>query len=539
MQRQEAMQNNSSIWRRLWCAETGVFLVVWLALMFCGRSMLLRDPGTYWHTVVGQQIIDSGEVVRQDSFSFTKGGKPWVAQWWAAEVGMAAVYAQVGWDGLLLVTATLLAAVYTLLSFRLLRAGLHPLPALLLMALVLVASSHQFHVRPLIFTIVLLAVTFVLLVDVETGRARLRRLWWVVPLTIFWANVHGGVLAGLGSVGLVVGGWCVVKLCGGEGPIRRPRDLLTAGMIVVACCAAVLINPYGLNLPRAWWNTLAMPLPGIIQEHRRLDPRDPEGLFTILLGAGYLFALVGVLPKRPRVTWLLPLVWFVLACQRIRHSPLFAITAVIALADLLPHTRWAQWLRGREMFAPPLEDKSRGGRWPAVILPVVLIIVAVVLQTAQVPVPLIGRGWAGPDRSRFPVELVPEIEQINAAADPNEPIFNDLNFGGFVIFHAPRMRVFIDDRCALYGTEFLTAYEDARLNHPGELDAWQRKYGFRYALVQTGLRFDGHLKRSPEWTQLKRTPSATLYQHPSNHSHPARAIDANNLSLHANATSAL
>ncbi|NQU21686.1 MAG: hypothetical protein HQ567_10410 [Candidatus Nealsonbacteria bacterium] len=507
------MQNDPPIWRRLWCAETGLFLVVWLALMFCGRNMLLRDPGTYWHTVVGEQILDGGEVVREDSFSFTNGGKPWVAHCWAAEVGMAAVYRHVGWDGLLLVTVTLLAAVYTLLGSRLFRAGLHPLPALLLMAMVLVASSHQFHARPLIFTMVLLAVTFAILVDVESGRGRLRRLWWIVPLTIFWANVHGGVLAGLGSVGLVVGGWCAVKLFGSEGPIRQPRDLLAAGMVVLACCAVVLINPYGLDLPRTWWNTLTMPLPGLIQEHRPLDPTDPQGLATILLGAGYLFALAGVLPKRPRITWLLPLVWFVLACQRIRHAPLFAITAAIAAADLLPHTRWAEWLRGREMFAPPREDETHGARWPAAILPVLLIGAAIVLQAAHVSMPVIGRGWAGPDPSRFPVELVPELEQINAAAEPNEPIFNDLDFGGFVIFHAPRMRVFIDDRCALHGTELLNAYDDAWRNHPAKLDDWQREHGFRYALVRTGLNFDRHLKQSPEWTVVKRTAVGTLYRH--------------------------
>ena len=53
-------------------------------------------------------------------------------------------------------------------------------------------------------------------------------------------------------------------------------------------------------------------------------------------------------------------------------------------------------------------------------------------------------------------------------------IFNDLNFGGFLIYHAPRLRVFVDDRCSLYGGEFLGAYDRARREDPAQIDRWQR-----------------------------------------------------------------
>ena len=33
-----------------WRAETGIFLGLWLLLMFAGRDRLFRDPGTFWHT---------------------------------------------------------------------------------------------------------------------------------------------------------------------------------------------------------------------------------------------------------------------------------------------------------------------------------------------------------------------------------------------------------------------------------------------------------------------------------------------------------
>ena len=68
-------------------------------------------------------------------------------------------------------------------------------------------------------------------------------------------------------------------------------------------------------------------LPQVVNEHMPLDPTSPLGLAVIGLGAFYLFMLAGTLPKRPRVSWLIPLVWFVLSFKGIRQGPLFAVCA--------------------------------------------------------------------------------------------------------------------------------------------------------------------------------------------------------------------
>ena len=141
-------------------------------------------------------------MLRDDPFSFTFAGEPWVADQWLAECGMAAVHRLAGWDGLLLLTATLLAASTPGFAARLLRGGLHLLPAGLLLAVAMLVGSPQFHVRPLVLTIGLLGVTFAL-AGRRRGRPpkRLRQLWWLVPLFVLWTNLHGGVLAGIGTVG--------------------------------------------------------------------------------------------------------------------------------------------------------------------------------------------------------------------------------------------------------------------------------------------------------------------------------------------------
>ena len=485
-----------------------LFFIIWFFLLFAGRSAMLRDPGCFWHLVDGQKMLAAGDVLRNDSFSFTFDGQPWVADQWLAECGMAIVHEKAGWDGLLLLSTAMLAAVYAWIAMRLLRGGLHWLPVGLLSAVVLLIGAPQFHVRPLILTIALLGVTFAWLVDVEAGRKRTGQLWWLVPLFILWTNLHGGVLAGIGTVGLCVSGWCIASVFDKTAACRLRRAI---GWIFlsVALVATTLMNPYGVDLPRDWLKTLAMPLPDLIVEHTRLNLTEPTGWVTVVLAVGYLAVLIGVLPKRPRIVWLVPLVWFVLAVLRVRNAPLFAVTAALAVADMLPHSRVGRWLARREMLGA---TKPPAG-WRSAVLPTIVVASALMIQMAGVGVPVIGRGWAQFDRNYWPMELLPQLKEINQTSPEGTPIFNDLSLGGFLIYHAPRLRVFIDDRCSLYGEDFLEAYDHARRENPAEIDRWQRQYGFRHAVVESGGKFDNHLAESASWTLLARTSTATLYQY--------------------------
>ena len=73
-----------------------IFVALWLLLLLAGRSAMLHDPGSFWHVVAGQRMLATGQVLREDPFSFTFAGRPWVADQWLAECGMAAVHRLAG-----------------------------------------------------------------------------------------------------------------------------------------------------------------------------------------------------------------------------------------------------------------------------------------------------------------------------------------------------------------------------------------------------------------------------------------------------------
>jgi cytochrome b subunit of formate dehydrogenase len=315
----------------------------------------------------------------------------------------------------------------------------------------------------------------------------------------------------------VITGWVITWILWHHGPITLRRQAVLLFGITAACGLTAFINPYGAKLPKAWFAIMGSPLVSkIIVEHAPLAS-SPATLAAVLPAVAlYLATLAGVFPKRPRVTWLLPLIWLCLAWMRVRHASLFAVTFAVVLPDMLPHVRWIKWLsnHGSEFFTlqnpspSPYSGKFKVG--PAVI-PLLLIITTLGFQIAGIRLPVLGSSWAKLDPAYWPVGLIGELKSIELRVPDGTPIFNDFLYGGFIIYYAPRFRVFIDDRCELYGDSGLYRFVVAEEN-PCIIDAFVEEYGLQFALVMADSNFDRYLSNSKNWSMIARTDSAALYQ---------------------------
>lgn len=471
--------------RRFWRPETALFLALWVGLCLAGRSRMVRDPGTFWHTSVGERILTTGEVPRTDPFSYTHGGQPWVASQWLAEVLMALLDRVGGLDLQFLVAVTVVAGLFTWLGLRLMRGGLHWSLSVSLLALALAVSAGHFHVRPLLATLVLFAVMVGWLIDVEAERIPVTRLLWLLPLFVLWTNLHGGMLGGLATLLLAILGWGVWRAVGWPSPFRWWMVPLWVG-----CALTSLVSPYGLDMPRTWLSIMSMPeLKELIVEHRAPRWTDFDTLALLALGGGYFGLLLATLPTRPRVAWGLPLVWLILSLDRVRHMPLFAILVLLVLADLFSSTSLARRLvaRGSDLYTPPTEPFPP--RAPLWTLGAVVLLVA-----ACLPIP-----YAVLDPERWPIALLPHLREHE---EPGKPIYNSVNDGGFLIRFTPGYRIHQDDRCELYGGKWLTE----------QLQATPVDGPFSIALVERGSPMHAALSARPEdWHEVDRTSTRVLY----------------------------
>jgi hypothetical protein len=507
--------------KSLWRAETGIFLGIWLVLLMAGRTKMFGDPGTFWHVVVGRQILTSGELPTKDTFTFPWAGQPWIAQQWLGECFMAWIHDHIGGlDTLLLAAVTLLAAFYTWVAHRLIRVGIHWLLALLVVAFAIFSSANHLHPRPHLVNIAFLGLTFGLLCDYEAGRIGLKRLFWLVPLYVIWTNIHGGMVGGVGTLGVAAAGWAGAWLIGWESPLGKDRrsaarSLMAMALLITACAAAAPVNPYGTDMIRVWFSLIGSKvLPEMMIEHFPLRHAGSSGIAVLSFAAVYLLVFLGTMPCRPRVCWVIPLVWLALAWQTIRHGPLFAVTAAIAIGEMYPHVRWVKWLERRGSTVFPLRSPPARARppWVPYLIPTVLVATALLLQARSIVVPVLGRDWVKLEPRHWPVDLLPELRAYEAEHPPGTPIFNDMLFGGFLIYYTPNLRVFIDDRCELYGDKGLQDYADTLSNRPETIEAWAREYGFEMALTAPGSDFDNYLHTAPGWSCVGSTSAANLYR---------------------------
>jgi hypothetical protein len=206
-------------------------------------------------------------------------------------------------------------------------------------------------------------------------------------------------------------------------------------------------------------------------------------------------------------------VWLALSWTSIRHGPLFVATALVALADFFPKTVWYRLLKkyGDTFACEPARVFTSIG-WKGWSVPVAALLLAFGLQRAKIQAPLIGYAWVRFDPKLVPVEMIDPLQEYARTKPDGFPIYNDANLGGFVIYFAPNLKVFFDDRFELYGDKGFRDYIDMVHDHPERIEEWAQKAPFDRALVDSDSEMDKYLKQSPRWREVKRCTKAVLYE---------------------------
>lgn len=484
---------------------------------------LLGDAGTGWHIRNGDLILHTHSITRTDPFSATQSGKPWYAWEWLFDAVTARIHRSAGLNGVIFFAAVVIALTFALtFRYALRRGGSLPI-TLLLLILALGASAIHLFARPHVLTWLLAVVWFQLLDSSETAVNPVtdRRLFWLPPIMLFWANVHGGFVLGFALCGIFLAAGGIRHWRALDPQERQPIRIWLARLASVSGLSflAGLINPFGYRLYTHVFQYLSDRfLMNHIDEFR--SP-DFHGLAQQCFAALLLIAIVALAAaaRKLRTSELLVLLFAAYSgLYASRNLPVSSLLMVLILAPLLSQTLaqaaddgsisrpTRRFFSGLQAFSTRMaraEAGLRGHLWPVLGVTAGLFVCAQhgVLGSHQMM-------NAHFDAQRFPVAAVNLIQQRGI----REPIFSEDYWGGYLIYRLyPQNRVFVDDRHDFYGDDFLKGYLKIIHVEPG-WDAALKETNPTWILLARNSTLTNILKEIPEWKVIYEDKTATLFQ---------------------------
>jgi hypothetical protein len=464
-----------------------VFLTVLFIGLFAMAARNVLDPDVWWHLETGEWIVQHRAVPHADPFSFTRAGQPWIAHEWLSELLIYGVYRIAGMGGLIGAFALILCAALLVLFYR---CGSHFFVAGAIVVCGAWATAPLWGVRPQILSFLLASLWLLIL---ERSESKHELIWWTLPLTILWVNLHAGFAIGPALIVLFLTGELIERFLtprpGHNGPRLRT--------LVITLLFTLLLVPLNPNGTKMFWypvqTLLSKPMQGYISEWASPNFHSADYWPLLLL----VLALVAILGwsgtrVRPRDLFLLSATTFA-ALSSIRLIPLFVLVAVPILAR--PLQPWFS-----RSYSPSRPRKLVFAiANAAVILAMVAFTAA---HTAQVI-----RRQPQAEAEHFPVAAVAYLE----AHPGSGPIFNHYDWGGYLIFRLyPGTHVFIDGRADLYGEHLMEQFVDGYYL----MDDWQQplaQWRITTAIVTPNSALAAALRQAPGWTSRYEDSQAIIF----------------------------
>ena len=436
-------------------SERPVIRCLALMILLTGSTHLeplvsaIYDPDLWWHVRDGDAIVAQHAVPHQGVFSQYV-NHPWAAYSWGFEVIASRFYHWFGLIGLVGLRSGLEVAITALLFVILLRSGGSFWQTWGLTAVGMWAMHHCLGLQPMLTSVLMFTIEIGLMVEARRRR-RIGLLFLMPILFMIWANLHIHFFYGLFVLGLMVA-VCIVRAILPKSwtlSLEPEKELPVAGLIAVGVLSvlATLIGPYSWRLYAVVLSYMRSSAPySLILELQALDFRSIEHFIVLLIVVAAFFRL-GWQRSRDPVKLVLLVACTLLSFRMQRDSWFVCIPALAFISE-------------RRRAAADGALVFRGRTWAyavATALGTVLVFVLVAWDS-KVNNDSLKRALG----SYFPVQA---CDFIRTASLPG-PIYNNLNWGGFIIWSLPQYPVAIDGRTDLYGDEVVSRFHRIEQGSP-------------------------------------------------------------------------
>lgn len=446
-------------------------VIIFSVFLYAAAKMI--DPDLGWHLKVGEWVVSSGAVPRADLYSYTMPGFPWVDHEWLVDAFLWFLYTAGAWWFAVACFAVIASVPFFVWCKR--ARNWVDLWACILAGALMVGFVG---VRPQIVSFLLFFLVFEILAHERPAntKARISRRRLLLPaIFLIWANLHAGFFSGV----LLYGVWIAGEIMQAFLRDRRisVRRFIPDAAIFSASALATLVNPYGWRIYKELFDVAVSPYVfAYIAEWRPGYTAVSIALAVFIAAA--LFFTVRFLRQHRAPFVVSGAVFFGMFLRSLRMAPMFLVAGMPLVTRGAAHA--LAEIRAARARVP---IGARGSAiWNAVIVFGTLCVLALLVY------PLWGiRQFPLPERA---------VDFLNAEAARGTAIriFNDYGWGGYLILHAPQIRVFVDGR--------MPHWEDASGNsamkdyvavaYASAPDAWREVFEKRgvNTVLTTNQKFD-------------------------------------------------
>jgi hypothetical protein len=320
---------------------------------------------------------------------------------------------------------------------------------------------------------------------------------WGLPLVmVLWVNVHGGFAIAFILMTAYLFGEVGNQILGIETGIGWRR----IGRLALIMGLSFLIVPLNPNTFQMWAYPFQTVGIGVLQDFIA-EWRSPnfheihfQPFIWLLLAA---LTVLGLSKKRADFTDLTLVALFsYMTLLAARNIALFALVVgpVIVRYGTPVLIDWKE----RVLKRPPEEARPNQETRPLfVALNWLLLVVVLLGAVLQISGPISAKTNETAQAESLPVAAVDYLRE----ADLPGPMFNNYNWGGYIIWELPQYPVFVDGRTDLYGDELLREYLATMFVRDGwreTLDA----YDINLVFVETAAPLAAELRQEPGWEQV-------------------------------------
>lgn len=409
------------------------FLIVFIASLYNPN-----DSDLGWYLKYGEYFAQHHTILRDNTFSSMMPNYQWVNHSWVTDILSYNVFHAFGFWGLNILAALSISLTFYFFA-KAAKLTLWEEAFIFPVLLYLESPLNSVSFRAQILSFLFLGILFYILSIYEKEKSK--KLFWIIPLFLIWANFHGEFVLGL----IVLGIWSTFYIVSHAIELGKNKVYLLAEelkifiFLFILLILATLINPFGIGIYVEIFRHFFNPWQKYIAEWLPFEELSRVWWNHIIMGT---FILVGFISLFFTAKWK----------QKIPYLGIISILFILSF--LMRRYAWPLYYMSlpliatvSNLFKPP--SRKIQNIILGIVLPVILVIIIFIKTPFDQYISMSWEKYCAFYRGCSPKAVAFLIK--NQLTDEN--LFTLYDWGGWLIWNYPEIKPTIDGRMVLWQDE--------------------------------------------------------------------------------------